>query len=106
MLVYEVLSGLVPFHRYNEPVALLKILHGEHPERPRGGGGWFPDGLWETLKLCWRKEPGERPGLDAVLRSLEEPARLPPRLSYDAGGYHDTSDAAATNESSAFHWFS
>jgi hypothetical protein len=115
--VYEVLSGTVPFHQYNEPVALLKILHGEHPERPSGrdqqagggGGGGsrffflFPDGLWETLRLCWRKEPSGRPGLDAVLRTLQDPTRFLSRSSFDVvGGYHDRTSDAAINESSTF----
>lgn len=109
MLIYEVLSGTVPFHHDNEPVALLKILHGEHPERPKLGGGGagvrFPDGLWEMLRMCWRKVPDQRPGLDLVLRCLQHPTRLLSRRpSYDVGEYRDPSDAT-TSESSTSHFF-
>ena len=73
MVIYEILSGLVPFAPVKVPV--LKILRGERPERPRGEQGvWFTDGIWETLELCWKPQPNDRPSLKAVLRCLGDDA--------------------------------
>ena len=70
MLIYEVLSGLVPFAPTKVPV--LKILRGERPERPQGvQGAWFTDSIWGMLKLCWKRRPNDRPSLRAVLRCLQ-----------------------------------
>ena len=69
MVIYEVLSGLVPFAPIRVPI--LKILRGERPERPRGEqGAWFTDGIWEMLELCWRPRPSDRPSLNTMLCRL------------------------------------
>lgn len=69
MVIYEVLSGLVPYAPVKVPV--LKIVRGERPERPRGEqGAWFTDNIWGMLKRCWNPLPGDRPGLKAVFRCL------------------------------------
>lgn len=100
MLIYEVLSGLLPYHQYNEPVALLKILHGEQPER----GTRFPNGLWTMLRLCWKREPDERPSLEDVFRCLQDPTQPLWKPPHDVGGYHDGLDSA-TDESSMLYSF-
>ena len=70
MVIYEILSGRVPFAPLNLPV--LKIIRGERPERPRGTeGALFTDGIWETLELCWRVQAKERIDARGVLRGLE-----------------------------------
>ena len=38
MVIYEVLSGEVPFRHYGRYVVVAKVLEGERPERPRGAG--------------------------------------------------------------------
>jgi hypothetical protein len=85
MVIYEVLSGTIPFHQYPEPGALLRIVRGKHPRLPEGEQGvWFTKELWEMLKLCWSGRPGDRPGLDAILRCLQgvtRPSRLPSCVS-------------------------
>ena len=76
MVVYEVLSGQRPFAPYSTPVVIWKILGGERPGRPEGAqGSWFTDDIWRMLGLCWKAQPGDRPGLNTVLRCLESVTR-------------------------------
>ena len=76
MVVYEVLSGNVPFYRYGTPGALLRVLEGKRPKRPQGAKGlWFNDDIWNVLELCWRPTPGDRLKAADVLLFLEEVSR-------------------------------
>ena len=73
MVIYEVLSGESPFaathHIYK---VVIDVIAGVRPSRPRGTQrAWFTDSLWEMLELCWRREPGDRPHLETVLRCLQ-----------------------------------
>jgi len=71
MVIYEVLSGQVPFVHSKEVIVMRKIIDGERPDRPEGAkGAWFTDDLWETLTQCWETQPGSRPGIEAVLERL------------------------------------
>jgi len=73
MVVYEVLSGHVPFFRYRDYAPVARILRGERPERPQGAeAGWFTDDVWGILGRCWVPEPGNRPSIGVVLQCLEE----------------------------------
>ena len=72
MVIYEVLSGRPPFAQHKGSIAILKVMGGERPERPRGTQAeWFTDGLWEMLECCWRPRPHDRPSLKTILRCLE-----------------------------------
>jgi len=72
MVVYEVLSGQVPFVQDKNLVVIRKVTDGERPARPRGTeGAWFTDDLWGMLELCWRPEPSDRPSIKALLQCLE-----------------------------------
>ena len=76
MLIYEVLSGKVPFSRYHGPAVVVKIFKGERPERPQGAGGtWFTNEVWGTLKRCWKPTPCDRPEIEDVLQCLENASR-------------------------------
>lgn len=70
MVIYEVLSGQLPFYRSTKFAAASKVLRGERPERPQGVG-WFTDGIWEILENCWKHQPSDRPSVDNVLNPLE-----------------------------------
>jgi len=37
--------------------------------RPKVG---FTDPLWETLEICWKRDPKERPNTATVLKRLDE----------------------------------
>lgn len=77
MVVYEVLSGQVPFGRCKNTVVIGKIMDGERPGKPEGTQAeFFTDALWETLQLCWRHQPQDRPSVKTLLRCLEGVAQL------------------------------
>jgi hypothetical protein len=87
MVVYEVLSGRVPFHRYGDYSVVLKVSEGERPERPRGAkGAGFGNDIWNLLQSCWMPSPGDRPKIKDVLRRLEDVSRSwmpPPQIIAD-----------------------
>jgi len=67
MVIYETISGHLPFHEHTDLTVFVNVLKGERP--PRGVG--FADTLWEMLKLCWVPQPKARPSIKDVLRRLE-----------------------------------
>ena len=73
MVVYEVLSGNLPFHRHGRYAVVARVLEGERPERPRGAeGAWFNDDIWSVLERCWNPTPSGRPKSMDVLIFLEK----------------------------------
>jgi len=77
MVVYEVLSGQVPFSRHHKYLAVKKVLEGERPGPPQGvGGKLFTDDIWSVLGCCWEPIPENRPSVEDVLRHLEEASSL------------------------------
>lgn len=87
MVVYEVLSGQVPFAPSKDFIVMWKVVEGEHPVRPEGvRGAWFTDDLWGMLKLCWAPQPSSHPSIWAVLDCLKQVSRAwkPPSLQIDA----------------------
>ena len=76
MVVYEVLSGRMPFSRHHGLAIVWAIMKGERPRRPRGEEGvWFTDGIWSVMERCWKPNPRDRPRLEDVLRCLEDVSR-------------------------------
>jgi len=76
MVIYEVLSGHIPFYRYENRVIILKVTRGVRPEKPQGVEGvWFPNDVWEVLERCWTPQPVDRPGVEDVLQCLERVSR-------------------------------
>jgi len=77
MVIWEVLSGQVPFPQYDACAVVVKVSRGERPERPQGAGGaWFTDGVWGVLESCWIPKRDDRPGIKDVLLCLEEGSRF------------------------------
>jgi serine/threonine protein kinase len=73
MVIYEVLSGHIPFHEYRTFSIAVKVIRGDRPERPQGvEGGWFAGGVWEILGRCWAVEPEDRSNAKDVLQCLKE----------------------------------
>ena len=71
MVIYEVLSGHLPFYQFANRVISGKILRGDRPERPQGiEGVWFTDEIWEILVSCWTAQPEIRPSIEDVLQCL------------------------------------
>ena len=76
MVVYEVLSGQLPFSRHHTYAVIARVLEGERPGRPRGGkGARFTNDIWSILERCWKPTPGDRPGIKDVLLCLEAASR-------------------------------
>jgi hypothetical protein len=104
MVIYEVLSGEIPFARWEGFIVVRKVLNGERPGRPQEEGTLFTDGIWGTLELCWKAEPRDRISAKTVLLRLEgnpSPLRPPPTVDGDVETYTDdqsytTADDAST----------
>ena len=78
MVVYEVLSGRPPFHRFQNLVVMQRVVEGLRPERPRGEEGvWFTDELWGVVERCRTPGPDNRPSIDTVLERLDPRPSLP-----------------------------
>ena len=98
MVVYEVLSGRVPFYRYTNIIVIRYVINGQRPGRPQGQEGWlFTDDVWELLEGCWAEQSSERPSIENVLQHLEEVSRswTPPSPQMVAGPptvYSDSAD--------------
>jgi hypothetical protein len=76
MVIYEVLSGQVPFPSCGVYAVVVKVTGGERPGRPGGAEGiWFADTIWEILERCWTPKPDDRPMTEDVLRCLEVVSR-------------------------------
>lgn len=79
MVIYEVLSGHVPFYQHSDRSVPGKVVKGDRPERPQGAeGAWVTDPIWKILKRCWVAEPKNRPTIQDILQCLEEPSRARP----------------------------
>jgi len=77
MVIWEVLSGQVPFPQSEVFAVVAKVSRGERPRRPQGEEGmWFTDGIWRMLERCWTAKRDDRPRIEDVLRCLEEVSRI------------------------------
>lgn len=76
MVIYEVLSGRIPFSLSPNFAVPAKVLRGERPERPQGV--WFTDDVWRILEDCWKPDPSHRPSVDYVFQILETSRFCPP----------------------------
>jgi len=81
MVIYEVLSGRLPFSRHHGLAIIGEIINGERPGRPRGKeGAQFTDDVWRMLEHCWKPNPCDRPNIKNVLQCLEGASKswMPP----------------------------
>jgi len=99
MVMFEVLSGHVPFPGCKDVVVVHKVLGGERPGRLRGAKGlWFTDEIWEMMERCWSPQPEHRPGVEAVLECLERVSAVwhPPSPMVDDDVQVDPDDEPRT----------
>jgi len=73
MVVYEALTGDVPYSGWNESAVQTKVLVGELPQRPSG----IDDTVWEFLRRCWSKDPTKRPSIAQVCDAFSRFCLLP-----------------------------
>ena len=94
MVIYEILSGQIPFAPSGAAVVIRKVLAGERPERPQGEKGrLFTDTIWGVLECCWKHQPHERISAKAILLGLRGyPSALesPSNLEGDESDWSDT----------------
>jgi serine/threonine protein kinase len=90
MVIYETISGNLPFHKHSDLTVFLKVVEGERP--PRGVN--FRKGLWRMLEQCWGSQPNHRPTIEDVLRNLEVLSNSsdPPSPEVDEGMEMDGDD--------------
>jgi len=97
MVIYETISGNLPFHKHTDLTVFMKVVEGELP--PRGVN--FTKRLWEMLELCWTPQPDDRPSIEDVLRCLEMASDLsePPSPGVGDGMDEDDDDWDPTTSS-------
>ena len=66
MVIYETISGNLPFHEDTDLAIVVKVLEGERPP----WGVRFRESLWKVLEQCWAPQPDNRPSIENVLRCL------------------------------------
>ena len=89
MVIYETVSGKLPFHEHADLAVFVKVLKGERPARR---GARFANSLWKMLEMCWTPQPKDRPSVKDVLQCLEAvsiSSEAPPRADERTGGYSD-----------------
>ena len=97
MVIYETISGSLPFHKDTNPAVFMKVVEGKYPPR----GMRFTDALWEMLELCWAAQPLNRPTAEQVLQRLETVSNLPePPSGTDEEIEEDGDDWDSTTDSS------
>jgi len=101
MVVYETISGNIPFHKDTDLMVFGKVLRGERPSR----GARFTENLWEMLEQCWASQPNNRPSIEDVLRCLETSSILPepPSPGVDEGMESDSGSEDTFDRSSPAH---
>ena len=63
---------MVPFSGMMDWLAIMKILEGGRPQKPRDAENLgFTNELWSMVERCWRENRGERPNVGEILRCLE-----------------------------------
>jgi len=71
MVVYEVLTGNVPFHLLHEYSVINKVLRGDRPEIPADtSAAAHKSGVWAIVQQSWAAKPFERPTLSLVRQRL------------------------------------
>ena len=66
MVIYEIISGNLPFHEDRDLTVFVKVLKGERPRREAR----FANDLWDILEQCWMPQPNDRPTVEDILQGL------------------------------------
>jgi serine/threonine protein kinase len=105
MVMYEVLSGKVPFSQCSQPAVLLKVLDGQRPSRPQGEEGkQFTDDVWGVLEFCWKHHPRDQISARTVLLRLEGQPPLQ-RPTFNAEEDTETGSDTVASDSGMFSPF-
>jgi Protein tyrosine and serine/threonine kinase len=69
MCVYEMLSGRVPFEKYDHDTIVENVARGK--ERPTIPQNTPPD-LARLVQTCWNDSPARRPHFEVIVSTLEK----------------------------------
>ena len=67
MVIYETITGHLPFHKHADLTVFVNVLKDIRPPREAG----FADSLWGMLEQCWAPQPSTRPKIEDILQCLE-----------------------------------
>ncbi|CAE6443834.1 unnamed protein product, partial [Rhizoctonia solani] len=73
MIIFEVMTGILPYDGVREPSIMRRILAGKVPSRPEThipAGVDQADRLWSLITSCWAFDPKERPEAWEVKNAL------------------------------------
>jgi len=104
MVIYETITGHLPFHKHADLTVFVNVLKDIRPAREAG----FADSLWGMLELCWAPQPSSRPNVEDVLQCLEKVSRSlepPPGTDGEVDGGGDRDLAGCSASASAFSHF-
>ena len=80
VILYEMCTGVLPFHADGQYELLLKQIH-DRPPLPRAFNPQISDALQNVLLRCLAKEPSQRyPSASALVLALASAVSLPPPL--------------------------
>ena len=82
MVIYETISGHLPFHQHADLTVFVKVLGGERPTR----GAGFAESLWKMLAQCWMPQSNDRPSIQDVLQCLGKVFNSPEPLPFGLDG--------------------
>ncbi|KAI5120533.1 hypothetical protein M0805_004541 [Coniferiporia weirii] len=69
MTLFELFTGLVPFHYLRNQQIILHLYKGGLPERPEDCAN-LDDNLWELCNACWEENPKLRPSMSVLTKRL------------------------------------
>ena len=78
MVVFEVLTGRVPFTGEGRWFAeiVMRVMEGKRPSKPENAEGiGFGKGTWELVQLCWSENRDERPTAKVIAKHFRRVAR-------------------------------
>jgi len=101
MVIYETISGHLPFHEDTDLTVSVKVLEGKRPPRRVR----FTKDLWKMMEQCWRSQSSDRPSVEDVLRCLETSSHSSEPLSpeVDEGMETDSGSEHSFSHSSFAH---
>ncbi|EIN04766.1 kinase-like protein [Punctularia strigosozonata HHB-11173 SS5] len=74
LLCWELWAGKCPFWETKRSAAvILAVIKGKRPDRPSVQAGYvrdMPGALWDLVQKCWVRDPGARPTMNEVVRTM------------------------------------
>ncbi|KAF9647120.1 kinase-like protein [Thelephora ganbajun] len=99
MVIYQVLTGTLPFGKRSGPDVTFKVLGGDKPPKPANALELgLSDKVWELLEDCWQTERTLRPSVKDILGRVKAAASACGALSPVRGvsQWYEDSDSDPT----------